>query len=58
MSLRQLIAVPNPDDPLEVDIAQEFKLQYPTFEQKAKEFTKKYATGEDISNVRAKNSIA
>lgn len=51
MSLRQLIAVPNPDDPLEVDIAQEFKLEYPQFERKAKEFTKKYATGEDTSNV-------
>lgn len=57
MSLRQLIAVPNPDDPLEVDIAQEFKLEYPRFEQKAKEFTKKYATGgdDDTSNVRTKN---
>jgi ubiquitin-conjugating enzyme E2 T len=50
LSLRQLIATPNPDDPLEIDIAQEYKLDYPTFELKAKEFTKKYASEQDVLN--------
>ncbi|KAI7906544.1 ubiquitin-conjugating enzyme/RWD-like protein [Cokeromyces recurvatus] len=46
--LSQLLADPNPDDPLDADIAKEFQLDYPTFKQKAIEYTKKYATEEAV----------
>ncbi|RCH86378.1 Ubiquitin-conjugating enzyme E2 T, partial [Rhizopus stolonifer] len=46
ISLSQLMAHPNPDDPLEPEIAREYQLDYPKFEQKAIQHTEKYATGE------------
>ncbi|KAH7044150.1 ubiquitin-conjugating enzyme/RWD-like protein, partial [Linnemannia elongata] len=45
ISLQLLLAQPNPDDPLLVDVATEFKENRELFKYKAKEFTKKYATG-------------
>ncbi|KAG0081253.1 Ubiquitin-conjugating enzyme E2 T [Linnemannia elongata] len=45
ISLQLLLAQPNPDDPLLVDVATEFKENRELFKHKAKEFTKKYATG-------------
>lgn len=50
-SLRQLLAAPNPDDPLDADIAKEYQLDYPTFKRNALELTKKYASKEafDVS---------
>jgi ubiquitin-conjugating enzyme E2 T len=49
--LSQLLAHPNPDDPLDADIAKEYQLDYPTFQQKAIEYTKKYAMEEALSDV-------
>ncbi|KAI8984449.1 ubiquitin-conjugating enzyme/RWD-like protein, partial [Mycotypha africana] len=43
MLLGQLLAHPNPDDPLDADIAREYQFDYPTFTQKAIEYTEKYA---------------
>ncbi|KAI7892327.1 ubiquitin-conjugating enzyme/RWD-like protein, partial [Mucor mucedo] len=50
-SLRQLLAAPNPDDPLDADIAKEYQLDYPTFKRNAIEYTKKFASKEafDVS---------
>ncbi|KAG2193625.1 hypothetical protein INT47_007457 [Mucor saturninus] len=45
-SLRQLLAAPNPDDPLDADIAKEYQLDYPTFKRNAIEYTKKFASKE------------
>jgi ubiquitin-conjugating enzyme E2 T len=47
LSLIQLLGYPNPDDPLDVDIAKEFQLDYPRFVKKAKEWTLKYANGKE-----------
>ncbi|ORE01543.1 ubiquitin-conjugating enzyme, partial [Rhizopus microsporus var. microsporus] len=44
ISLSQLLAHPNPDDPLDADIAKEYYIDYPQFKQKAEEYTLKYAT--------------
>ncbi|KAF9955201.1 Ubiquitin-conjugating enzyme E2 T [Mortierella alpina] len=45
ISLRLLLATPNPDDPLLVDVANEFKENRDLFLLKAKEYTERYATG-------------
>ncbi|KAG0288676.1 Ubiquitin-conjugating enzyme E2 T [Linnemannia gamsii] len=45
ISLQLLLAQPNPDDPLLVDVATEFKENRELFKYKAKEFTKNYAKG-------------
>ncbi|KAF9124681.1 Ubiquitin-conjugating enzyme E2 T [Mortierella sp. 14UC] len=45
MSLQLLLAQPNPDDPLLVDVATEFKENRELFKHKAKEYTRQYATG-------------
>ncbi|CEI87352.1 hypothetical protein RMCBS344292_01769 [Rhizopus microsporus] len=53
ISLSQLLAHPNPDDPLDADIAKEYYIDYPQFKQKAEEYTLKYATkdsAEDNNN--------
>lgn len=50
-SLRQLLAAPNPDDPLDADIAREYQLDYPTFLKKAQESTLKHASEEAVLNV-------
>ncbi|KAI8097494.1 ubiquitin-conjugating enzyme/RWD-like protein [Halteromyces radiatus] len=44
LSLQQLIGTPNPDDPLDADIAKEYIQDHDLFSKKAKEHTKKYAT--------------
>ncbi|XP_046388769.1 ubiquitin-conjugating enzyme E2 T-like [Ischnura elegans] len=46
-SLRLLLAQPNPNDPLVVDIAEEFKFNNTEYMRKAKEWTKKYAMKDD-----------
>lgn len=46
--LSQLLAQPNPDDPLDAEIAKEYQFDYPTFKQKAIEFTKKYANKDQV----------
>ncbi|KAF8931003.1 Ubiquitin-conjugating enzyme E2 T [Dissophora ornata] len=43
MSLRILLANPNPDDPLLVEVANEFNENRELFNQKAREFTKRFA---------------
>ncbi|KAK3808183.1 MAG: hypothetical protein J3R72DRAFT_408515 [Linnemannia gamsii] len=45
ISLQLLLAQPNPDDPLLVDVANEFKENRELFKHKAKEYTKQFATG-------------
>lgn len=45
-AVRQLLAEPAPDDPLEDRIAEEFKNDRATFEKKAKDQVDKYALGE------------
>ncbi|KAF9193720.1 Ubiquitin-conjugating enzyme E2 T [Haplosporangium sp. Z 767] len=45
ISLRLLLASPNPDDPLLVDVADEFKAHRDLFLQKAREYTTRYAKG-------------
>ncbi|KAI8052631.1 ubiquitin-conjugating enzyme/RWD-like protein [Thamnidium elegans] len=49
-SLRQLLAAPNPDDPLNADIAREYQLDHPSFLKNAQEYTLKYASEDAISN--------
>lgn len=48
LSLTQLLANPNPDDPLDAEIAREYQIDQPTFNQKALEFTLKYANEEAV----------
>ncbi|KAF8932398.1 Ubiquitin-conjugating enzyme E2 T [Haplosporangium gracile] len=50
ISLQLLLAQPNPDDPLLVDVATEFKENRELFKYKAKEFTRKYAAGTQDTN--------
>jgi len=45
LSICSLLTDPNPDDPLMPDIAKEFRENRSTHDKKAKEFTRKYATG-------------
>ncbi|XP_071500364.1 ubiquitin-conjugating enzyme E2 T-like [Diadema antillarum] len=52
-SLQLLMAEPNPDDSLMVDISTEFKHNRPLFSQKAKEWTKKHATPSTVALVSA-----
>ncbi|KAF9278341.1 Ubiquitin-conjugating enzyme E2 T [Mortierella alpina] len=49
ISLRLLLATPNPDDPLLVEVANEFKENRELFLLKAKEYTERYATGSEDS---------
>ena len=42
-SIRLLLSHPNPDDPLMADIASEYSVKRPLFEQKARDWTYKYA---------------
>lgn len=42
---RNLLKEPNPDDPLEVRIAEEYKDRRMAFEKEAREWTKRYAMG-------------
>ncbi|KAI8145273.1 ubiquitin-conjugating enzyme Hspc150, partial [Fennellomyces sp. T-0311] len=46
ISLSALMGNPNPDDPLDAEIAQEYRLDNCLFLSKARELTLKYATGE------------
>ncbi|KAI8889047.1 ubiquitin-conjugating enzyme E2 T, partial [Backusella circina FSU 941] len=55
LSLIQLLGYPNPDDPLDADIAKEFQLDHPRFLKKAKDWTLKYASGKDNDDVSWKN---
>merc|ERR1711879_148362 len=43
MTIRQVLVEPNPDNPLEPEIAQQFKENRTAFNKTAKEWTKKYA---------------
>eukprot|EP01133_Synstelium_polycarpum_P007310 gene7310-8507_t len=43
VQIRALLIEPNPDNPLEADIAQQFKTDRNAFNKTAKEWTKKYA---------------
>jgi len=43
LTLRQALAEPNPDNPLEADIANQYKTDKAAFNKTAKEWTKKYA---------------
>ena len=45
ISIRSLLADPNPDDPLVLDIAKEYKTNNKLFLEKAAFWTNKYATG-------------
>ena len=44
LSICSLLCDPNPDDPLVIDIAQQYKNNYPNFELTAGEWTRKYAS--------------
>ncbi|KAM3588911.1 Ubiquitin-conjugating enzyme E2 T [Umbelopsis sp. WA50703] len=50
LALAGLMSYPNPDDPLEVDIATEFKENISVFRHKAKQSTLKYATNSPNSS--------
>lgn len=45
-AIRSLLVEPQPDDPLEARIADQYKNDRKGFEQSAKQYTSKYATGE------------
>jgi len=47
LSLSSLLTDPNPDDPLVLSIAKQYKSNKKKFEKTAKEWTKKYATGQE-----------
>ncbi|KAF9334829.1 hypothetical protein BG006_001420 [Podila minutissima] len=47
LSLRVLLSNPNPDDPLLVDVAAEYKEDRALFQYKAAKYTKQYAVGND-----------
>ncbi|KAI1504487.1 ubiquitin-conjugating enzyme [Biscogniauxia marginata] len=42
-AVRQLLVEPNPDDPLEARIAEEYKTNLPEFEKNAKSYVARYA---------------
>jgi ubiquitin-conjugating enzyme E2 D/E len=44
LSICSLLCDPNPDDPLSVDIARQYKTNYPEYELTAAEWTRKYAS--------------
>ncbi|KAI8623672.1 ubiquitin-conjugating enzyme [Xylariaceae sp. FL1651] len=44
-AIRQLLVEPNPDDPLETRIADEFNTNRPEFEKNAKSYVARYAKG-------------
>ena len=44
LSICSLLCDPNPNDPLVVDIAQQYKSSYPNYELTAGEWTRKYAS--------------
>ncbi|KAF2895805.1 hypothetical protein ILUMI_10371 [Ignelater luminosus] len=44
IAIRMLLENPNPDDPLMVEIAEEFKNNKPEYKRKAKLFTEQHAT--------------
>ncbi|KAK7748688.1 hypothetical protein SLS53_000710 [Cytospora paraplurivora] len=44
-AVRQLLVEPNPDDPLEARIADEYRSERPLFEKTAKEYVQRYARG-------------
>jgi len=44
LALLNLLEIPQPDDPLNVPVAEEYKNDHKKFEKTAKEWTKKYAT--------------
>ncbi|KAI9256262.1 ubiquitin-conjugating enzyme/RWD-like protein [Sporodiniella umbellata] len=46
ISLAQLMAHPNPDDPLDSEIAKEYQIDYPQFRQKAVQYTTLHASGQ------------
>lgn len=48
-SIQLLMAEPNPEDPLDAEISNEFKYNKPKFLEKAKEWTQKYATGNKVT---------
>ena len=48
LSLAQLLDDPNPDDPLDAEIAKEYQIDRPTFDKKALEFTLKFANEEAV----------
>lgn len=47
VALRQLLAEPNPDDPLEDNIAQQFRDSPAEFQKQAKEYVERYARKSD-----------
>lgn len=46
-AVRQLLIEPNPDDPLEARIAEEYSRQRAQYEKNAVSYTKQYATAAD-----------
>lgn len=47
-AVRNLLVEPQPDDPLEERIADEYRRDRPTWEKRAKEYTQRYAKGEPV----------
>ena len=46
LSISSLLTDPNPDDPLEIDIAKQYKEDKDAFNEKAKKWTRLYAFGQ------------
>ncbi|KAI1115329.1 ubiquitin-conjugating enzyme [Nemania sp. NC0429] len=53
-SLRQLLAEPNPDDPLEPRIADEYRSNRPEFDKNVKSYVARYAKGAASSSSSSK----
>ncbi|KAI9138335.1 ubiquitin-conjugating enzyme/RWD-like protein [Paraphysoderma sedebokerense] len=58
LSIVELLREPNPDDPLVAAIANEFKLNRPLFERKAKDYTAQHASSTFIQNQIDLNTTA
>jgi ubiquitin-protein ligase len=44
VAIAYLLEHPNPDDPLDTNIAEQYRTDYEKFKKTAKEWTKKYAS--------------
>eukprot|EP01132_Coremiostelium_polycephalum_P004886 gene4886-6094_t len=57
VTIRALLNEPNPDNPLEVEIAQQFKSDRNAFNKTAKEWTKKYAKFTIVMNINTNTLV-
>lgn len=58
LSIQLLLASPNPDDPLQSNIADVYKHDRETFYKNAREYTEKYATDDCEPEVKKKKTYS